>query len=347
MEQQQEVHPEVALTYAQPDPQTPTSISSAGSAELSDSLTTPVSKSTTHVSPQVLFFPPKKMPRRNIAAGMCCYEYAKDYEEDDADTNPYVVDDEEFGQVAVPFVSQLEDTAECIVAESPLETDTSTRTVATYGESYITFVSQLEDTAESIVAESPQETDTSTRTVATLVDTSISSAGSADLPDSLTTPVSKSTTHITPALAADLKDSLTTPVSKSTTHITPALAARPPPLAVIRPIFSPRLLKAFSSQKELTYEIKYAQSELVVKRSQVEVDGHFTAQGLYRGWGLFTPAQHRGRGMCQRVCACVCTSADVRAQCVGTVNVTKRHTECVYSSRKCHHTPHRRARIQG
>ena len=168
--------------------------------------------------------------------------------------------------------------------------------------------------------------DTSTRTVATLVDTSISSAGSQDLPESLNTPVSHSTTHVPPALAGsqDLPESLNTPVSHSTTHITPALAARPPPPAVIRPIFSPRVPKAFSSQKELTYESKYAQSELVVKRSLVQVDGHFTEQGLYRGWGLFTPSQHRSRGMCVSVyvCVCVCaTVADRMHVCVHNVHV--------------------------
>jgi len=78
----QEVHPQVGLTYAQPDPQTPTSISSAGSVELSHRLTTPVSKSAT---PQVL------------------------------------------GSLFQ---------AKFIVAESPQETDTSTRTGATFGESY-------------------------------------------------------------------------------------------------------------------------------------------------------------------------------------------------------------------
>ena len=168
-------------------------------------------------------------------------------------------------------------------------------------ESYITFVSQLDDTAGSIVDESQEDMDTSTRTVATLVDTSISSAGSQDLPESLNTPV-----------------------SHSTTHVTPALAARPPPPAVIRPIFSPRVPKAFSSQKELTYESKYAQSELVVKRSLVQVDGHFTEQGLYRGWGLFTPSQHRSRGMCVSVyvCVCVCaTVADRMHVCVHNVHV--------------------------
>ena len=191
------------------------------------------------------------------------------------------------------------------MADSPQETDTFTRTVATCGESYITFVSQLEDTPEFVVAESPQETDTSTRTVATLVDTSISSSGSADVSDSLTSP----------------------PVSKSTTHITPALAV------VIRPIYAPRLPKAFTRQKELTYEIKYTQRELVVKRSEVEVDSHFTTRGLYRGWGLFTPAQHRGRGMwqcgCMRVRVCASVQMFAHNVCVRTVqeNVTKRHTE--------------------
>ena len=183
--------------------------------------------------------------------------------------------------------------------------------------------------------------DTSTRTVATLVDTSISSAGSQDLPESLHTPVSHSTTHITPALAGsqDLPESLNTPVSHSTTHITPALAARPPPPAVIRPIFSPRVPKSFSSQKELTYESKYSQSQLVVKRSLVQVDGHFTEQGLYRGWGLFTPSQHRS-GMCVSVYVCVCaTVADRMHVCVCIM--------CMCMSTGSRRTPHRRARIQG
>ena len=68
---------------------------------------TPLRSSSHHsgagiLSPTALsaLYPPKNLPRGVIAAGLWCYEYAKDYE--DPDTNPYAVG-QDFGRVVVPF----------------------------------------------------------------------------------------------------------------------------------------------------------------------------------------------------------------------------------------------------
>lgn len=76
---------------------------------------------------------------------------------------------------------------------------------------------------------------------------------------------------------------------------TPARAARDAGAALmISPIFSPRVPKAFSSTRQLTYESRIGFRDLWVRRSLVEEDKYFTKKGLSRGWGLFLPEDRGG-----------------------------------------------------
>ena len=76
---------------------------------------------------------------------------------------------------------------------------------------------------------------------------------------------------------------------------TPARAARDAGAALmISPIFSPRVPKAYSSTRQLTYESKIGFGDLWVRRSMVEEDKYFTKRGLRRGFGLFLPDDRGG-----------------------------------------------------
>ena len=76
---------------------------------------------------------------------------------------------------------------------------------------------------------------------------------------------------------------------------TPARAARDAGAALmISPIFSPRVPKAYSSTRQLTYESKIGFGDLWVRRSMVEEDKYFTKRGLRRGFGLFVPDDRGG-----------------------------------------------------
>ena len=161
--------------------------------------------------------------------------------------------------------------------------------------------------------------DTSTGTAATVVDsaaTVVDSSGddtpgarqrarSGDSSDllygSLNTPRPKRTyaSHIIPALT--LTPTASHAGVKERRGRTPARTARA--AALISPIYSPRVPKAFTSARQLKYENRVRFDELYVKRSQATPHKCFTEKNLTLGWGLFLP--HDRAGMCPGLYVCL------------------------------------------